>query len=70
MFYRETWDCINHVDTAGVVKFIQESMQALTSCSQMFPDTKDNGPKTLRYRQFPKIAVQTQNTALIPEISS
>lgn len=64
------WDCINDVDTAGVVKYVQRSMQALTLCSQTFPDTKDAALKTLRYRQFPKMAVQTQNTILIPEISS
>lgn len=60
------WDPSNVVDTAGLE---QHSIQALTLCSQAFPGTKDTGLKTLRYRQFPEMAVQTQNTVLIPEIS-
>lgn len=49
MSYREMWDYINNVGTAGVVKYIQRSMQALSVCSQTFPDTKNAGLKALRH---------------------
>lgn len=41
----------------------------INTTSQAFPGSKDAGLKTLRYRQFPKMAVHTQSTVLIPEIS-